>query len=100
MDLGPPSPQRIGRLDAAMYQVELSPSCARGGRFGGFDLITLQNSPASHTNYRIYPSDASIWLVTDVDGQTILVAIDSVAEAPDFEAAARSVLTSLRLSEG
>jgi hypothetical protein len=46
--------------------------------------------------YIKFARDATDWYVSEITGETMLVAIDSPASLPDFEDAARSVLTSLK----
>jgi hypothetical protein len=92
--LGPPVATRLGAFDTTGYEVTMPQACAGTGS-GAFEVFSIADA-GWRARYIKFARDATDWYVSEITGETVLVAIDSPASLPDFEAAARSVLTSLK----
>jgi hypothetical protein len=91
--IGAPVAARLGAFDATGYEVRLADDCGSGG----VEILSLAES-MFRTRYTIWDGDRTSWFVTEVDGQTILIAIDEPPELESFADGARSVLTTLELA--
>ncbi len=96
--LGPPVATQLGAFDTTGYEVTMPQECGGTGS-GAFEVFSIKDG-GLRSRYIKFARDATDWYVSEITGETMLVAIDSPASLPDFEAAARSVLTSLKPSEG
>jgi class 3 adenylate cyclase len=92
--LGPPASTRLGAFDTTGYEVTMPQACAGTGS-GAFEVFSIADA-GWRARYIKFARDATDWYVSEITGETMLVAIDSPASLPDFEDAARSVLTSLK----
>jgi class 3 adenylate cyclase len=92
--IGAPVAARLGAFDATGYEIKLAVDCGPGG----VEILSLAES-MFRTRYIIWAGDRTSWFVTEVDGQTILIAIDAPPELESFADGARSLLTSLELAD-
>jgi class 3 adenylate cyclase len=95
--VGDPKAGSIGSLDSIRYDVEVSPACELSPT-QRVEIFVLSDTDIPK-NYLMQSTVKSSWYLVEVDGQALVIAIESPGDHEAFERRARSILSSLELTE-
>jgi class 3 adenylate cyclase len=98
--LGSPTARQLGAFDVNAYDVDLSDDCDLSlAPLKAAEVLVHRDAAGFRIRYPIYANERTQWHVWDHEGDTMLAAIDTPEDFPEFEDAARNILTSLQLAE-
>jgi hypothetical protein len=97
LQLGRPEAAVLGGLDATAYDIALSGVCDLPAT-KAVEVFSLAETPPVRKQYVMQSLVTTRWIVSEVDGQALIVAIDSPSEFGTFERKAKAVLSTIALT--
>jgi class 3 adenylate cyclase len=93
--MGEPEAGSIGAFDSIRYDVALSQSCGLPPT-QRVEIFSFLEHSIAPKNYVMHSVDGTSWHLLEIDGQALVIAIESPGDHEAFERRARSILSTLR----
>jgi class 3 adenylate cyclase len=95
LNMGEPEAGSIGAFDSIRYDVALSQSCGLPPT-QRVEIFSFLEHSIAPKNYVMHSVDGTSWHLLEIDGQALVIAIESPGDHEAFERRARSILSTLR----